>query len=693
MIEYSSKRYVFLVCIFVACGAGVNAQEQGLQSPAEIAKTLSSLDTWIMVQPKVVQPIVGVSFDLGVCTGIAVEPADDGMHGLAQRASERLAASSGVRLRLLDDAKQGPAVRLLLADTLTKYPLAAHVDVAAFNLLGDQGYALVIDASGVVVAARTPAGLRYGLTTLAQAAMDRRLLPGMTILDWPSMPYRGVQQDISRGQVPKPETLKRLADVLSEGKMNQIELYLEHVFKYKAYPDISPPEGLTPEESKEMAAYAGRAGVEIHPLLQVLGHSYHILSKPQYQHLRIGPCEEAPWIMTFDIRKPEAVEMITTMIDELCETFPGELFNVDITEVDIDGLQAAGLSPEQITDLVFGYVQTLNAAVKKHGRRLMIAQGPLDSQGHLSGMEPKLDVFPKDVIIGSYYCAGGPYQPAWEKDFPRLQEKGIDFFAQAWIYSHTWITPWVNRAAEFSDLEVSRGLKHGAIGSITCDWGDVGHFHFVGEEGLPYLYHGACTWTGAQVERDYFRQAYARLIYGLPDDTSVRAIELASDVNAMLIRVRDKEGKETEVATGFMWEFVHDPFTHADITRIVDPAGVGQGILDAVSPSLTMLAAAAPQAKRNQDTLEQAVFGVRCYAALGHKLLALGHYNDPAVPRTQAADELEAVAAEYERLQADFQRLWLLENRDNEGFQELVRRFMYTITPCREKAQTLRNAK
>ena len=431
----------------------------------------------------------------------------------------------------------------------------------------------------------------------------------------------------------------------------------------------------------------------MHPLLQVLGHSYFILSKPQYQHLRIGPCEKMPWIMTFDIRKPEAVQMVTTMIDELCESFPGELFNVDITEVDIDGLQAAGLTLDQITDLVFNYVLQLNETVKKHGRRLMITQGPLDSQGHLSGMGPKLDQLPKDIIIGSYYCAGGPYQPAYEKDFPRLQEKKIDFFAQAWINSHVWLTPWVNHAAEFSDLEVSRGLKYGAVGSITCDWGDAGHFHFVGEEWLPYLYHGACAWTGAQVDRDYFRQAYARCLYGLSGDAVTRAIEAASDVNAKSIRVRDKDGKEVDVSTSFIWEFVHDPFTHPDITRIVDPAGVGQMLVDAATPALAAFTAEAPKAKRNQDNLEQYAFGVRCYLALGHKLLALGHYKDEAVPRTQAAEELESVAKEFEALQADFQRLWLAEDRDNDGYQELVKRFLYTTTPCREKSKALQEGK
>jgi len=55
------------------------------------------------------------------------------------------------------------------------------------------------------------------------------------ICDWPSLKYRGVQQDISRGQVPTPETLKRLASVLAQAKMNELELYIEHEYKFKAF--------------------------------------------------------------------------------------------------------------------------------------------------------------------------------------------------------------------------------------------------------------------------------------------------------------------------------------------------------------------------------------------------------------------------------------------------------------------------
>lgn len=667
------------------CVLSLSVWAEVQKTPQDVAKALAEQNVWILAQPKEIAMTSG-TFDLTGCAGIVAR--GDAAREILPWAAARLAAASSVQLPLLESAA-GRVVSLALADTAEDFPAVLNVDDVAFAQLGDQGYALVVTADGVTLVARNVAGLRYGITTLAQIAIDRTILPGMAVRDWPSLLCRGVQQDVSRGQVPTPETMKRLADVLAEGKMNEFEFYLEHVYKYKAFPDISPPEGYAPEEAGDFAQHAARLGVEVHPLLQGLGHSFQILGKPQYQHLRISPSEKMPWIMTFDIRKPEAVQMVTTMIDELCATFPGALFNIDITEIDIDGLQADGLPLDQVTDLVFGYVLKLNEAVKKHGRRLMITQGPLDSQGHLAGMGPKLDTLPKDIIIGSYYCAGGPYQPAWEKDFPRLHEKGFDFFAQAWIYSHLWLTPWVNRAAEFSDLEVSRGLQHGAVGSITCDWGDAGHFHFVGEEWLPYLYHGACAWTGAQVDRDYFRNACARVIYGLNSDAAVRAMEAASDVNALTVRVRDKDGQETDIATTYIWEFVHDPFTHPDITRLVDPAAAGQAVLDATAPALAILQEELPKARRNKDNLEQWVFGARCYIALGHKLIALGHYQDAAVARNQVAGELEAVAQEFEALQADFQRLWLAEDRDNDGFRELVKRFTYTSVACRAKAKEL----
>ena len=122
--------------------------------------------------------------------------------------------------------------------------------------LGDQGYILHIDKSGITIASRTIEGLSYGATTLSQIAAGRSMLPAIHICDWPSMKYRGVEQDICRGQVPTMATFKRLTDVIVDAKMNMMQLYMEHTFKWKSHPDISPPEGISPQEAREISGYA-----------------------------------------------------------------------------------------------------------------------------------------------------------------------------------------------------------------------------------------------------------------------------------------------------------------------------------------------------------------------------------------------------------------------------------------------------
>ena len=60
---------------------------------------------------------------------------------------------------------------------------------------------------------------------------------------------------------------------------------------------------------------------------------------------------------------------------------------------------------------------------------------------------------------------------------------------------------------DFSDIEISRGLQYGAVGSTTCDWGDDGHYHLPAVTWFPFVYHAASAWTGATLDRDYFKQA------------------------------------------------------------------------------------------------------------------------------------------------------------------------------------------
>jgi hypothetical protein len=75
---------------------------------------------------------------------------------------------------------------------------------------GPQGYRLVIDAKGVVVAGTDPAGTFYGVSTLAQLAAHGPSLPYLQIRDEPDTPVRGVyvEGSLDNGSIRRLAALK-----------------------------------------------------------------------------------------------------------------------------------------------------------------------------------------------------------------------------------------------------------------------------------------------------------------------------------------------------------------------------------------------------------------------------------------------------------------------------------------------------
>ena len=241
-----------------------------------------------------------------------------------------------------------------------------------------------------------------------------------------------------------------------------------------------------------------------------------------------------------------------------------------------------------------------------------------------------------------------------------------------------------------SNAEVSRGLQHGALGTITCDWGDFGHFQLVGQTWYPSVYHAACAWTGAKLDLDYFDRSLCRIFYGAKDDAIARAIKRVGDINGQKVKVREPSGKVVESGSQHYWEFWNDPFADPNITKLAAPSSTGEEILREANRAADKLATSSKQASRNRDNLEELLFAARCYRAMGRKLVVLGDYRNPLVSRSQVAAELAEVATTYEALREEFSRLWLAECKDGAGFRSLLKRFDNTITPCRNKAEELR---
>ena len=125
-----------------------------------------------------------------------------------------------------------------------------------------EGYALTIDRNGVTIEFREPPGLRAATATLRQLLRQfGRRLPCLKIRDWPDFARRGVMLDVSRGRVPKLETLLDLAEKLADFKINELQLYTEHTFAYRKYQSVWQSWGaLTAKEIRSLDARCRELG-------------------------------------------------------------------------------------------------------------------------------------------------------------------------------------------------------------------------------------------------------------------------------------------------------------------------------------------------------------------------------------------------------------------------------------------------
>jgi hypothetical protein len=190
--------------------------------------------------------------------------------------------------RLCDGLAERTGRALVIESHATTRGLGPCVALSHGRETGRSGdaYRIELEARGVKVDAGGSAGLRWATETLLQLVDERGRLPLGHIDDAPDLERRGVMLDVSRGKVPKLETLFELVDLCAELKLNMLMLYVEHTFRFRRHPRIGENDSpLLAEEIRTLDAYAAANHVELVPSLQSLGHMEHVLALDEYAHL------------------------------------------------------------------------------------------------------------------------------------------------------------------------------------------------------------------------------------------------------------------------------------------------------------------------------------------------------------------------------------------------------------------------
>ena len=199
------------------------------------------------------------------------------------------------------------------------------VDYTLCDSLGTEEYKLSISAEGVMITASAPNGVYYALVTLSQLfQLNNGEVCLLEIEDKPTMPLRGISDDISRGQVSTLQNFKDIIRRMSLVKCNVYMPYMEDTFEFKKYPEsgkFSDP--VKQEEWVELIEYARDYYIQIIPIFNTIGH-WDKNSKLEYFSPYVikqnddpngGPCSSV------DVRKPEAQQMIYDMLDEFMAVF------------------------------------------------------------------------------------------------------------------------------------------------------------------------------------------------------------------------------------------------------------------------------------------------------------------------------------------------------------------------------------
>ena len=360
--------------------------------------------------------------------------------------------------------------------------------------MNDEGYTLEVSQDGAVIVAETPRGRFYGVMTLGMMVEQQKkslLVPGAVIYDWPQQRFRGVTDDVSRGQMSTMENFKTIIRFLARYKLNVYSPYMEDVFVLKKHPLIGKGRGeLTAAEVRELDAYAKQYHVELIPIFQTLGHWENILLLPEYFQYA-----EFPGASGLNIANEAIYPLLDGMIGEVSAAFSSPYFNMAADEsmnVGLGGSKAL-VAASDLATVHAGHYAKLFEILRKYKKKPMM-------YGDIILSNPKiLEKIPKSVIIIDWQ-----YDPA--DKYPTtltFKNAGFPFLVCPSVLNYNGPFPdYVSAFVNIGNL-AREGYANGSRGVLTSNWNNFG-----GESLRELTYYGyawtaECAWRpdAADVER------------------------------------------------------------------------------------------------------------------------------------------------------------------------------------------------
>jgi hypothetical protein len=633
-----------IVCALVCVCGQAQAQSPGLQ---------------IIPAPKQVSPSEAAGFLIGREARIVL--ADD------KSADDRFAAQDFV-----DDVKQSAGVNLKMGGSSRGEILIGLIDLPrirqalkrggldpAVQELTNEGYLLTVQRNQVVVAGKTATGTFYGMQTLKQMVRGEgasAVIPGVNISDWPTMRWRAVSDDISRGPVPTVDYIKRQIRTEAFFKLNMHSFYMEHTFASESQPLIGPVGGsLTPAEIRELVAYARRYHVELVPEQQTFGHLHKALRLEKYADLA-----ETPYGDVLSPQQKGSYKLIADWYRELNELFPGQFFHIgeDETFELGEGQSRDAAKARGVGAIYFEHLNRVRDVLKPYNRRLMF-------WGDIALHHPDLiGNIPKDMIVMNWQY--GARDDFWS-DIKPFQDAGLQQFVCPGAQNWNQIFPNLEAARKNIVNFVRDGQKAGAIGVMNTTWDDDGESLFE-VTWYSIVLGAAASWQEGAVDVDRFDRDFDWTFFRNDGDQFVKAETSLGSVGTLL-----SAGTTDEL-------FWRDPFTTQFQNQARNFADRTRKMRLMVEETAESLVKNESRARRNASAIAAMKFAAQRFDHLGRRMEVMQKFSDQywdaylnLGDRAKARklryytgaiyNNLREMAEELSILREGYRAQWLAENR------------------------------
>jgi hexosaminidase len=584
----------------------------------------------------------------------------------------------------------GSARRSILAGELDRPRIVAALKKAGATIppgLDGEGYVLTVTSEQIIVGGQTEAGTFYGLQTLKQLVRGdgaNAFVPGVQIVDWPAMRWRAVSDDISRGPVPTVEYIKRQLRTFAAYKLNMHSFYMEHTFQSGTHPLIGPAGGsLTPDEIRELVAYARRYHIELVPEQQTFGHLHKALKFEKYNELA-----EVPYGDVLSPQQEGSYKLVAEWYRELGELFPGKFFHIGADETfELGEGQSRDAARERGVGVVyFQHLNRVREVLRPHNRRLMF-------WGDIALNHPELiGNVPKDLIVMNWdYAPRDDYGPRIKP----FKDAGLEQFVCPGVHNWNQIFPNVESATKNIVNFVRDGQINNAMGMMNTTWDDDGEALF------EMTWHGivlgaASAWQTQPLNAEEFNDNFDWAFFRNDGNQFMDASEALGQVNSQL---------EINQSDEFFWR---DPFTAGFQRQARTLKTQLQEMRLAVENADESLLRNEARARRNRSMVPVMRFAAQRFDHLGRRMqvieklstdywdayLNLGDRRKVGRLRNywgNIYNWLREMAEELAILKENYRKMWLAENRPY-WLDSVLARYDRAILAWLSKSKSLEEA-